>query len=72
MATAEEQTDGVTSESNQDAMALILQQAGKSAAEVAALSTLDDADQTAENRVSRSRRQCRVRCRELGSVRCHG
>ncbi len=31
-----------------DAMAMILQQAGKSASEVAALSTLDDADQTAE------------------------
>ncbi len=35
-----------------DAMALILQQAGKSAAEVAALSTLDDADMTAENQFS--------------------
>jgi len=35
-----------------DAMALILQQAGKSAAEVAALSTLDDADRTAEDQFS--------------------
>ena len=35
-----------------DAMALILQQAGKSAAEVAALSTLDDADQSAESQFS--------------------
>ena len=36
----------------EDAMALILQQAGKSSDEVAALSTLDDADQTAENQFS--------------------
>lgn len=35
-----------------DAMALILQQAGKSADEVAALSTLDDADMTAEGQFS--------------------
>ena len=35
-----------------DAMALILQQAGKSADEVAALSTLDDADMTAESQFS--------------------
>lgn len=35
-----------------DAMAMILQQAGKSAAEVAALSTLDDADQSAEQQFS--------------------
>ena len=35
-----------------DAMALILQQAGKSADEVAALATLDDADQSAENQFS--------------------
>jgi alkylation response protein AidB-like acyl-CoA dehydrogenase len=35
-----------------NSMAMILQQAGKSAAEVAALSTLDDADQTAENQFS--------------------
>lgn len=35
-----------------DAMALILQQAGKSAAEVASLSTLDDADRSAENQFS--------------------
>lgn len=41
-----------TSPANDDAMALILQQAGKSAAEVAALSTLDDADRTAENQFS--------------------
>ena len=40
------------SSSHDDAMALILQQAGKSAAEVAALSTLDDADMTAENQFS--------------------
>ena len=32
------------SSSSDDGMALILQQAGKSAAEVAALATLDDAD----------------------------
>jgi hypothetical protein len=35
-----------------DGMALILQQAGKSSAEIAALATLDDADQTAENQFS--------------------
>jgi alkylation response protein AidB-like acyl-CoA dehydrogenase len=35
-----------------EAIALILQQAGKSADEVAALSTLDDADQSAENQFS--------------------
>ncbi len=35
-----------------DAMALILKQAGKSAAEVAALGTLDDADRTAEGQFS--------------------
>ncbi len=39
-------------EAKDDAMALILQQAGKSAAEVAALSTLDDADSAAENQFS--------------------
>ncbi|MEM9941790.1 MAG: acyl-CoA dehydrogenase family protein [Planctomycetota bacterium] len=39
-------------ESKDDAMSLILQQAGKSASEVAALSTLDDADRTAENQFS--------------------
>ena len=33
-------------------MALILQQAGKSADEVAALATLDDADRSAENQFS--------------------
>ena len=38
--------------SKDDPMALILQQAGKSAEEVAALSTLDDADQSAENQFS--------------------
>ena len=38
--------------SSDDALALILQQAGKSAAEVAALATLDDADSTAENQFS--------------------
>ena len=35
-----------------DGMALILQQAGKSREEIAALATLDDADQTAENQFS--------------------
>ena len=35
-----------------EAIALILQQAGKSAEEIAALSTLDDADQSAENQFS--------------------
>ncbi len=40
------------SSGGEDAMALILQQAGKSSDEVAALSTLDDADQTAENQFS--------------------
>ena len=39
-------------DSKDDAMALILQQAGKSASEIAALSTLDDADMTAENQFS--------------------
>jgi alkylation response protein AidB-like acyl-CoA dehydrogenase len=38
--------------SGEDAIALILQQAGKSADEIAALSTLDDADRTAENQFS--------------------
>lgn len=37
---------------NDDAMALILQQAGKSADEVASLATLDDADRTAEGQFS--------------------
>ena len=41
-----------TTPAKDDAMAMILQQAGKSADEVAALSTLDDADQTAENQFS--------------------
>ena len=44
-------TTGQTAKDD-DAMALILQQAGKSAAEVAALSTLDDADQSAESQFS--------------------
>ncbi len=44
--------DPSASPSGDDAMALILQQAGKSADEVAALSTLDDADQAAENQFS--------------------
>jgi alkylation response protein AidB-like acyl-CoA dehydrogenase len=39
-------------ENADDGMALILQQAGKSSAEIAALATLDDADQTAENQFS--------------------
>lgn len=41
-----------TNPASDDAMALILQQAGKSAAEAAALLTLDDADRTAENQFS--------------------
>jgi alkylation response protein AidB-like acyl-CoA dehydrogenase len=44
--------DRSTETSKFNSMAMILQQAGKSAAEVAALSTLDDADQTAENQFS--------------------
>jgi alkylation response protein AidB-like acyl-CoA dehydrogenase len=40
------------SNKSDDAMALILQQAGKSADEVAALSTLDDADRSAESQFS--------------------
>ncbi len=47
-----EQDRSTDLEPKKDAMAMILQQAGKSAAEVAALSTLDDADQTAENQFS--------------------
>jgi alkylation response protein AidB-like acyl-CoA dehydrogenase len=43
---SDEKNDG------ESAMALILQQAGKSADEVAALATLDDADQTAEGQFS--------------------
>ena len=39
-------------ETAEDGMALILQQAGKSRAEIDALATLDDADQTAENQFS--------------------
>jgi alkylation response protein AidB-like acyl-CoA dehydrogenase len=42
----------VNSGSGEDAMALILAQAGKSADEVAALSTLDDADSSAEGQFS--------------------
>lgn len=41
-----------TAAADRDAIALILQQAGKGAAEVAALATLDDADRTAENQFS--------------------
>lgn len=44
--------DSQDSSNGEDAMALILQQAGKSTDEVAALSTLDDADKTAENQFS--------------------
>lgn len=47
-----EQEKSQSKKSNDDAMAMILQQAGKSAAEVAALSTLDDADRSAENQFS--------------------
>lgn len=46
------ETGNKTKSSKDDAIALILQQAGKSAEEVAALSTLDDADQSAENQFS--------------------
>ena len=50
---AEKDPSQLSSEkSSDDPMALILQQAGKSAEEVAALSTLDDADRTAENQFS--------------------
>ena len=42
----------VNSGGGEDAMALILAQAGKSADEVAALSTLDDADSSAEGQFS--------------------
>ncbi|MEM7478086.1 MAG: acyl-CoA dehydrogenase family protein [Planctomycetota bacterium] len=41
-----------TSSGSEDAMTMILQQAGKSAEEVAALTTLDDADRSAENQFS--------------------
>ena len=53
MATIQE-SPAASDKSNQeeDAMALILQQAGKTADQVAALSTLDDADQAAENQFS--------------------
>jgi len=45
-------TNNESKQSADDGMALILQQAGKSNAEVAALATLDDADQSAENQFS--------------------
>ena len=51
-APADQENKQAKSSDDNDAMALILQQAGKSAAEVAALSTLDDADQSAENQFS--------------------
>ena len=41
-----------TSAKDEGAMAMILQQAGKSAEEVAALATLDDADRSAESQFS--------------------
>ena len=44
-----EKQNANSANANDDAMALILQQAGKSADEVAALSTLDDADRSAES-----------------------
>ena len=47
-----ESNDKKQSSDGDDAMALILQQAGKSADEVAALSTLDDADRSAESQFS--------------------
>ncbi len=48
----EKQSDDHNEKQNDGAMALILQQAGKSADEVAALSTLDDADRSAESQFS--------------------
>ena len=48
----ENETNPKQGSKSDDAMALILQQAGKSAAEVAALATLDDADRSAENQFS--------------------
>ncbi|MDG1874585.1 MAG: acyl-CoA dehydrogenase family protein, partial [Mariniblastus sp.] len=45
-------TEAPAENNSDDAMSLILQQAGKSADEVAALATLDDADQSAENQFS--------------------
>lgn len=48
----QENANNASTPNQDDAMALILQQAGKSADEVAALSTLDDADQAAENQFS--------------------
>ena len=47
-----EPADAQTEESGSDAVTMILRQAGKSAEEAAALSTLDDADRTAENQFS--------------------
>ncbi len=49
---AEKEQNVMPSKPADDAMAIILQQAGKSTAEVAALSTLDDADRSAENQFS--------------------
>ena len=45
----EPETNMKKSNENADAVSLILKQAGKSADEVAALATLDDADRSAEN-----------------------
>jgi len=46
------ESDRVPGDSGLDAISLILKQAGKTADEVAALSTLDDADRSAENQFS--------------------
>ena len=51
-ATERPQENQAKTKTSDDAMALILQQAGKSADEVAALSTLDDADMSAEGQFS--------------------
>ncbi len=48
----EAESNSQSDQTRDEAMALILQQAGKSVDEVAALSTLDDADRTAENEFS--------------------
>ena len=48
----ETKSESASKNNSDDAMALILQQAGKSADEVAALSTLDDADRSAESQFS--------------------
>ena len=50
--TAEAENNNQVKSEREKAMALILQQAGKSAEEVAALSTLDDADLSADNQFS--------------------